>query len=218
MTDRGAVDVAQFALGDRTFARKTDAVEHIRSILNGTELGATVTDPLVYALLDRHPYAADKKSRGVAGIEVHINEWNQRAFTIRTDDGGLVVFSFRECFKPSTPAQDAKSALRWEIREQITDFRRRAPLVCATLGIPVTYVKGRPDSAEVDHAPPATFDALAESWAGLPGGWGAVDHVQVDQHREIGDPEQREHWRTYHLDNATLRLLSARAHRNVSTD
>lgn len=205
----------QFTLGDRTFARKGDAVDHVRQVLNGTPLGATVTDPLVYALLDLHPYAGDKKSRGVAGIEVHVNEWNQRAFTIRTDDDDLVVFSFRECFKPSTPAQDAKSALRYEIREQITEFRRTAPLICATTGIPVTYIKGRPDTAEVDHAPPATFDRLAEDWALAVGGWDAVAHVSVDQHREISDSGQREDWRAHHRSNATLRLLSARAHRNV---
>ena len=207
--------MAKYTLGDREFPRKGDAVAYVRTVLNDTPLGTTVTDPLVYALLEHHRCADDKMSRGVAGIEVHINEWNQRAFTIRTDDGGLVVFSFRECFKPSTPAQDAKAALRYEIRDQITEFRRIAPLVCAETGAPVVYAKGRPDTAEVDHAPPATFDRLAEDWAAEQGGWAAVIHVQVNQHREIGDPAQRRSWQEFHAGNATLRLLSAKAHRNV---
>ena len=207
--------MAKYILGDREFPRKGDAVEHIRAVLNSTPLGAGVTDPLVYALLERHPYREDKMSRGVTGIEVHVNEWNQRAFAIRTDDGDLVVFSFKECFKPSTPAQDAKSALRYEIRDQITEFRRSAPLVCAATGTPVVYIKGRTDTAEVDHAPPATFDRLAEDWAAEQGGWNTIAHIQVNQHREIGDPEQRRSWQDYHREHATLRMLSAKAHRNV---
>lgn len=207
--------MAKFTLGDREFPRKGDAVAYVRNILRSANLGDRIDDPLIYALLDRHRRREEKVGRGVVGIEVQPNDWGDRCFAVRTNDGDLIAFSFLECFKPSTPTQDAKAALRIEIADQITEFRRTAPLVCALTGVPLTYEKGRPDTAEVDHEPPATFDNLAELWAYVQGGWSNVANHQEGQRRYLTDDAQREDWQRWHRKFASLRLLSARAHRNV---
>jgi Protein of unknown function (DUF3223) len=209
--------MAKYTLGDHEFGRKGDAVTYVREILRGATLGDRIDDPIMYALLDQHPRREEKVERGVAGIEVTPNDWGDRCFAVRTDDGDLIAFSFLECFKPSTPTQDAKAALRVEIADQITDFRRATDLVCAVSGIALTYTKGRPDTAEVDHAPPATFDALAEQWAQTQGGWTCVVNHQEGQRRRLTLDEQRSSWRLFHAEHARLRMLSARAHRNVGS-
>jgi hypothetical protein len=187
--------MAKYTLGDREFPRKGDAVNYVREILYGTAPGVRIDDPLIYALLDRHRRREEKVGRGLAGIEVvRSNDWGNRCFAVRTGDGGLIEFSFLECFKPSTPEQDAKAALS---------------------GIALTYIKGRPDTAEVDHAPPATFNVLAEQWALTQGGWTGVHNHQEGQRRRLTLDDQRADWQGYHCERATLRLLSAKAHRNV---
>lgn len=207
--------MAKFALGDREFARKSDAIDYVRSILRGATLGEQVTDPLIYALLDRHPNREDKVGHGVAAIEVQPNDWGDRCFAVRTDAGELIAFSFLECFKPSTHTQNAKAALRIEVADQITAYRVATPLVCALTGVALTYIKGRPDTAEVDHAPPATFNRLAEQWAQTEGGWSNIAHHQEGQRRRLSQDAQRQRWCGFHAERATLRMLSARAHRNV---
>jgi hypothetical protein len=207
--------MAKYTLAGREFPRKGDAVDYVRAVLRGASLGDRIDDPILYALLDQHPRREEKVERGVAAIEVQPNEWRDRCFAVRTDDGDLIAFSFLECFKPSTPAQDAKAALRIEIADQITEFRRNAELVCAVSGVELTYQKGRPDTAEVDHTPPATFNALAEEWAQRQGGWAAVQNHQEGQRRRLTLGVQRMSWWLFHREHATLRMLSARAHRNV---
>jgi hypothetical protein len=208
--------MAKYTLGDREFPRKGDAVNYVREILYGTAPGVRIDDPLIYALLDRHRRREEKVGRGLAGIEVvRSNDWGNRCFAVRTGDGGLIEFSFLECFKPSTPEQDAKAALRVEVADQVSDFRRSSEPVCAVSGIALTYIKGRPDTAEVDHAPPATFNVLAEQWALTQGGWTGVHNHQEGQRRRLTLDDQRADWQGYHCERATLRLLSAKAHRNV---
>lgn len=207
--------MAVFTLGGRTFPRKTDALAHVREVLWSAEIGQPVTDPAALGLIELHPERTTKTQYGIAAVEVHWNEWNQRCFAIRGDGGELTTFSFRECLNPSPLARQAKDAMRWEIRDQITAFRKRVSLVCEVTGTPVVWQKGQPDSAEVDHAPPNTFDVLAEDWAVTQDGWPNVGHVRENQHRILTVPAQRQDWLDYHHDNATLRLLSARAHRNI---
>lgn len=204
-----------FTLGDHTFPRKADAVTYIRDVLWSAPIGEPVTDPLIHALLDHHPERATKVEYGVAAIEVHPDDYGKRCFKIRRHTGDLVAFSFRECLKPSTHTQNAKTALRVEIRPQIIEFRRTTPMTCALTGVPITNEPGHPHTAEVDHEPPATFDALAEQWAADLGGWDAVQHHQEGQRRRLTLVDQRQGWQDYHRERARLRLLSARAHRNV---
>lgn len=209
--------MAKYSLADREFPRKGDAVNYVRGVLRGAALGDRIDDPIVHALLEQHPRREEKVGRGVAGIEVQSNDWGDRCFAVRADDGDLIAFSFLECFKPSTPAQDAKAALRIEIADQITDFRRNAELVCAISGVELTYIKGRPDTAEVDHAPPATFNVLAEQWAQRQGGWANVQNHQEGQRRRLTVGVQAMSWWLFHREHASLRMLSARTHRNVGS-
>lgn len=204
-----------YELGGTNFRTKGDAVEYVRDVLRGAALHATVDDPLIYALLDRHPERERKLDGGVERIEVRPNEWGDRCFTIVRPSGEAVAFSFRECFKPSTDAQNAKAALRVEIADQVDAYRNARPLVCELTGQALILAKGFPHSAEVDHVPPATFDALAEEWAASVGDWAAVEHHAVSQRRYLVLDEQRASWQEFHRERAVLRLLSAAAHRNV---
>lgn len=208
----------KFTLGDREFPRKGDAVEYVRGVLWATTLGEPVDDPLIHALLDSHPERAAKVEFGVVAIEVHPDDYGKRCFKIRRNTGDLVAFSFRECFKPSTPEQNAKAAMRVEIAAQVSAFRRDAQMVCALTGAALTNAPGRAETAEVDHAPPGTFNTLAQHWAYMWGGWDQVQHHQEGQRRRLTLDEQRNDWQRFHAECATLRLLSARAHRNVGGD
>lgn len=205
-----------YELGGTNFRTKGDAVEYVRDVLRGSALYAAVDDPLIYALLDRHPERERKLDGGVERIEVRPNEWGDRCFTIVRPSGEAVAFSFRECFKPSTDVQNAKAALRVEITDQVKAFRDGSELVCALTGVALTLTPGSPQSAEVDHVPPATFDALAEEWAVMVGGWSAVKHHAVSQRRYLVLDEQRASWQEFHRERVVLRLLSAAAHRNVA--
>lgn len=207
--------MAVYELGGTRFRTKGDAMEYVRDVLRGATLYSVVNDPLIYALLDRHPERERKLEGGVEAIEVRPNEWGERCFSIRRPSGEYVAFSFRECFKPSTDVQNAKAALRVEITDQVNAYRDARALVCEATGQKLILAKGFPHSAEVDHVPPATFDALAEEWAASVGGWSAVKHYAVGQRRYLVLDEQRESWQEFHREHATLRLLSAAAHRNV---
>jgi hypothetical protein len=205
-----------YELGGVNFRTKGDAIEYVRDVLRGAQLYERVDDDLIYALLDRHPERERKLEGGVERIEVRPNEWGDRCFTIVRPSGEAVAFSFRECFKPSTDVQNANAALRVEITDQVRAFRDGSELVCAATGVALTLIPGSPQSAEVDHVPPATFDALAEEWAASIGGWAAVKHHAVSQRRYLVLDEQREGWQEFHREHAVLRLLSAATHRNVS--
>lgn len=204
-----------YELGGVNFRTKTDAIEYVRDVLRGAELYATVDDPLIHALLDRHPERGWKLGAGIERIEVRPDDWGKRCFVIIRPSGEAVAFSFRECFKPSTDAQNAKFALRVEITDQIKAFRDAQELTCVVTGRRLTLQPGHPHSAEVDHVPPATFGALAERWAATVGGWSAVKHHAVGQRRYLVLDEQRTSWQEFHREHAVLRLLSAAAHRNV---
>lgn len=206
-----------YRLADRTFRTKGEAVEYVRAVLRTAPVGEPIVDPLIHALLDTHPNRAEKIAGGVAAIEIMINEYGARCFGIRRPTRELVAFSFRECFNPSTHIQNAKSALRFEIIDQINEFRDGRLLVCEITGATLVRETGRPDTVEVDHIPPATFNAMAEWWAEhRMGGWSVVEHHSEAQHRRLTQFDQRESWVNFHRRYAKLRLLSAAAHRNVT--
>lgn len=222
--------MAKFRLGSREFRSKSAALAEFRRILNSQPIGLPLTgddDALVRLLLEvgYHPEANEKIGSGIAHIVVLPSGLHgTNCFWIRRVDGTTADFSYIVAVNGGVPpASYVKAALRWEIDEQIAEYRsEQAPLI--SRGLVVCGLCGGPlagGGVHVDHYEP-TFDELAEKFASVTGGWeslrvecvGATGRQLAD--RELGVVWQEFHRRTARLrathEGCNLRRTGANAH------
>lgn len=208
----------QLIIGNLIFRTKKAAIEHMKPILNGPPIHATLSGPdhtFLLDLLALHPDANAKIGKGVSHFTVEWNEYSQRGFQLHRVDGTSTDFSVYKCFdgKHNRKAQ-VQLALRTATMYQISRFRDHqfsmGTVVCPLSGQVLTS-----DTCHVDHESPATFDLLSQQWmleSGLD-----IETVTItnsadnNQGRTLTDPDQIASWQRFHLLHARLRLVSARA-------
>lgn len=203
-------------LGGQEFKTKKAVRDYASRILNGSTLGASLAGAdfdFVFDLLARHIEADTKVGCGIASLEVeNAPGWKNRCFWITRVDGTRTDFGIQSCLNPATHEQNVRSALRTEVADQVTAFRRNAfaqgAVRCAVTGVDLTEAL-----AHVDHAKPHTFIALAQDFLAAHdvasialAGQGDGDTVLTIVDREIANQ-----WRNYHATHARLRLVSAAA-------
>lgn len=190
---------------------QTRTIARCQQIIATTADGEIVTGEVAEFLawlLGRHPRAAAKIGCGVAGFTVRRTGLRTRCFFVVRLDGTSTDFSFRSCISAPAPVTRVRAAMRRAVADQIIEFKHRAvttgPLVCAITGVPLTW-----DRAHVDHAPPV-FAALADEWAGLMGGYPAIQLMlpaDGQAGRALSEPDAAS-WADFHQEHASLRIVS----------
>jgi hypothetical protein len=179
----------------------------IAATADGEIITGEVTEFLAW-LVERHPGAAAKIGCGVAAFTVRRTELHTRCFYVLRLDGTTTDFSFKSCISAPAPVTRVRAAMRRSVAAQIIEFKHEAvtiaPLVCAVTGVSLTWTE-----AHVDHAPPV-FTALADEWAGLRGGYSAIQLVsRVDgQAGRVLSEADAASWAEFHQEHATLRIVS----------
>jgi hypothetical protein len=93
----------EFIIDTRTFAKKGDARDFFRAMLNHYKLGQRVNDlgtADLLALLTHHSERRAKIGAGASYIEVASNIHHTRSFWIVRVDGSRDDFSYQHCITP----------------------------------------------------------------------------------------------------------------------
>ena len=172
------------------------------------------TDWFVHCIREMHPYADEKLCKRVVGIRKY-NRYgvNGDNLMLVYEDGSAMPFSWNKCCKgkQSSDGISVKSAMRSAVQDQTSAvmdaaFRDATEIVCQMCGERITR-----QTAHVDHAPPKFAD-LVQAWL--------IDRdMTLDKVPLADDPQggaliapgpMLDSWRTFHEQNAVLRVVSAR--------
>ena len=207
-------------IGSHTFNSKKQAKEYIRSIFSRYDEGETITggdDNFLRDLILLHPEADQKIGSGVRSFVTRSEPiWKKtRHFVLIRSDGSSTDFSFLSCLGGANKEKDVVSAFRQAISDQIISFKTKSfsgdvlP-VCPYLKISIQF-----HEAHVDHAAPKTFRRLVSDWLALEKltlGEVIVSSPSDNQWvSELVNSEQRDSWSRFHLEQASLRIVSKTA-------
>lgn len=87
-------------IGGIKFARKGDALAHMKAMLHGYDLGDRVKASdaeFLLAALQLHPDAAAKIGSGVTHFSVRSADFGTRCFWVNRTDGSTEKFSYQNC-------------------------------------------------------------------------------------------------------------------------
>lgn len=216
-------------VGDLTFHTKASAKDFFRSLRDQYQDGERLTSEdqsVILDLLGLHPESSSKIGCGVAWISVATEQefGRTRHFVVHRIDNSSTDFSFHSCIDGRSVRRDIIEALRRAVAGQIVDFQReffgKTPFaLCVLSGKTITR-----DSYHVDHAPPRKFMVLVEGW--LCSESLVLEQVEITPPADLQivaqmtSSAQRESWTEYHLEQASLRMLSPLgnlSHANRST-
>lgn len=88
------------SLGSIHFAKKEDAEDYLRSMLNKYDVGDRVSSEdaqVLQSALARHPDAAAKIGSGVSHFSVRTADFGTQCFWVNRTDGTTEKFSYRSC-------------------------------------------------------------------------------------------------------------------------
>lgn len=184
--------MAAISIGNLDFPTKIAAAAWCRE---QRDLGAPDQENL-RALLARHEYVGDLTSRGLVRIVVAPGMFANSAgsLAVLTDDGDVVRFAFKHCLSSINQRAMVRQAMRKTVMPQVLAFRN-----------------GR--MGEVDHVAPFTFARLAEAWMDTQDGAINLKDDPDGFGQTFASPGQSLSWRTFHLNNAILEMVSFEEHR-----
>jgi hypothetical protein len=202
-------------IGPYYFKTKKAAKDHIQEILSKYHEGERITgldESFLRDLLDLHPRAADKIGTGVSYFVIEKEDvWQGRHFSIVHTDRSRDDFSYIKCIDGPNLRNEILGAMRSAVVGQILGFRDRQ-IAAGAVACPFTGEVLRRDTSHVDHIAPNTFYAMVNKWLktnGLALEDVAITPPEVGQvKRDMTDETQVESWRKFHLENASLRLIS----------
>ena len=222
------MDGAAKAMGFKT---KTALAEEVRGLVARQRVNRPVTGAdlrFLLALFRHHYQWADKCGPGVAAVEVRWNHEPGHAPTkglwLTRADGSEVDISWRVCLDGKNRMADLKTAFRHEVGDQVRAFAE-AEFLLGPVRCPVTdeLVPHR-HGADVDHAPPVTFDRLVADFlaaSGLSADPAAVPVEDVPGRvylTRLADRQLGQAWQEFHRSKAVLRVLSRAGHRQVTSE
>ncbi|KQQ86229.1 DCL family protein [Aureimonas sp. Leaf324] len=88
------------SFGVMQFAKKGDAAEYLRSILNRYDVGDRVSAEdavILHAALERHPEAETIKGGGITHFSVRTADYGTKCFWANRADGSTEKFSHKAC-------------------------------------------------------------------------------------------------------------------------
>jgi hypothetical protein len=170
-------------------------------------------------LIQQHHEYEQKRGCGIAGFTVVGTIFGARGFAIVRTDGSVTDFSYRECLSPKSARTSVLAALRHEVADDIQDAKLRyfsqhsdqsGCVACALTGALIDIAQ-----SHADHAPPWTFQVLAQAFLSAKGIIASEDLLEPsidNQHRRrLADRELAAAWRSYHHELAHIRVVDAKA-------
>ncbi len=150
-------------IATQSFAKKGDAIEFFRAMLNRHKPGDRVSDAdalNLAAVLERHPEYTMKVGKGIDHFEVMMTVHGSQCFCVVRVDGSKTDFSFMQAVAGRGPSrkQEVSRALRWAIRFDL--YRARDAFFAAHKdadGFVTCAVSGEMvsrDDGHMDHRPP----------------------------------------------------------------
>jgi hypothetical protein len=206
-------------IGDLSFGSKKSAKDYFRKILHSYGDGEILSDTdfkCLLALLDNHSEAEEKIGVGVSSFSVAADDTfhTTKHFVVHRLDGTKTDFSFLNCIDGKNPKREKSASLRDAIRPQIdafkTDSFKSGEVFCPIYGTKLSYKE-----CHVDHISPNTFEKLVDEW--LKDECMSIEDVEITQSSDnqivpkMSNEYQRNSWIQFHLENAKLRILSAKA-------
>lgn len=194
--------------------------EHIRRMMtkypNCVPLGMVDQEFMTKVLTHHHSFVEKCGDSGLAHYIIdmsperpdnsHKNK-HARCFYIVRNDGSRIDISWIKAIKPSgnlTDNEIVSKAARNEVTVQIREFRTQTlvPSTCELCGGPITPCT----ETEVDHI--VFFKHILETFLALHGYNYKTLKIKV-ANNYFTEPELANHWREYHKENATLRIVHA---------
>ena len=222
-------------IGSRSFRTQSSALEHYKAVLHRYQDGQRVSDPGDHAdleaLIERYDPILDEvgepmKGAGQIGyFERRLNTgtgWSTSGFWVVRQDGSATDFSYIQAVKglPGGRSKDFYGACREAVALELIQAKKRAfaeygdaqgRVECELTGVLVTI-----DDAHLDHAWP-NFSHLvsgfraARGWSrDIPDGI-VSDPADGQTTATFVDNEVVEAFRSYHHNQAILRILSREA-------
>jgi hypothetical protein len=169
-------------------------------------------------LIQQHPEYEQKRGCGIAGFTVVGTIFGARGFAIVRTDGSVTDFSYRECLSPKSARTSVLAALRHEVADDIQDAKLRyfsqhgdqlGRVVC-----PLAETLIDISQSHADHAPPWTFQVLAQAFLCARGIVATEDllepNVDNQHRRRLADRELAAAWRSFHHELAHIRVVDAK--------
>jgi len=205
------------AFGTYQFRTKKSATEEARLRINKYEAGERLSvedEHFFSSLFTLHSEFEEKKSAGIDHIKVQRDFHNNRCLYIHRVDGTEIDCSWVHCIQPASQKTITSMAFRRAVKELIMAYKNsqlEEVDVCPILGVRLTY-----DNSHASYVIPS-FDCLLNNFLNER----QIDIESValtnpkpddtDQRGQVTDTKLVEEWRSYHLNNANLQLLSAEA-------
>lgn len=220
-------NIMKYKINNNSFKNKGEITEFFQSILYKNK-GRKLTNEdfqNVLALLYFHPNYEKKKGTGIVEVRVEYhNDFHTGGksknphFQIYRKDGTNIDFSFYTCIKhikkdgkvseSLNVLKDFKDVMRFEIRDQIISFRKKAFTNRKYIQCPILGINCSNKTSHVDHAPPLMFDRILYNFVKE----NNVDYRKIKYQNINGifamllDRELANRWKSYHKDNAHLRI------------
>jgi len=193
------------------FNRKSDIEKKIRSIVNTVPLHTPLNDDNTLFLINvlRHHHQFDQKMGGeinMKQLEIRINQDDgyapTRGIWIVKKDNTSVGISWPTALEPgggSSKKKDVCQAARYEISDQILDFRVQPSFLCELCNESIT---AGIDVVHVDHIKP--FDELFKLFMKTL----SITYDDIDtENRLFIDRKLASQWSYFHKEQATLRIV-----------
>ena len=193
------------------FNNRTDIEKKLRSIVNIVPLHTPLNDDNTLFLINvlRHHHQFEQKMGGEVNmkqLEIRINKDDgyapTRGIWIVKKDNTSVGISWHTALQPSggsSKKQDVCQAARYEINDQILDFREKTSSLCELCNDPITVGI---DIVHVDHI--KLFDELFKLFMKTL----SITYNDIDtENRLFIDRNLALQWSQFHKEHATLRVV-----------
>lgn len=215
------------ALGELQFSSKGEAKTYFSEILNNHPVGTALSDDDfddVMSLLLCHPKADDKIGSGVKSIKIDQGFYSSnRCFYVVRTDGSVEDFSISKCIDGDhSPFHKFCVACRRAVETDLRSMKgkyfeengdSKGRVVC-----PVTKEKIKFEEAHVDHREPLTFSSIVHFF--IKASKTNLDKVEYLTEGKYGnefkDNVLAEKFRTWHCENAKLRVVKGKTNLSKS--
>ena len=205
-------------INGKHFKTQKNAIDWTRDILTAHEATGSITQEHkvwedLTDLINRHPNAIKKIGKGIKALHVKRSVYGHIELHIERTDGSWTDISWQACIrsKGKTTLQNLKAAMRYAVKGQIRTFRKTYTPGESLCSICSTIIE--PDDVHIHHAPPQSFDGLANAFI-----------LEQPNHPHTFDDDTQTHqarfqkkdrlyetqWKEYHAKHARLTLTHAR--------
>ena len=209
-------------LANEQFASKAAVQRRAKELLRTVPVGTSLAGQdlaFVLALLALHPRSAEKVGAGISRVLIQAGMHRRPGFWLQRTDGTATDFSYMKCLGIKNSRSDILKAFRFCVVDQVLRVREEQLAGRTEFFCPVDQVVVPASDAQVDHAPPNTFQVLLEQFL-------LVEELQLSDVQVSGsgdgsmdkwltDKELAQRWDAFHYQYAKLRLISSAANQRL---